>query len=120
MSHDIHDDHGHAEHAAPTVEKSKTALRSSFFLIIILAGLFICAINFINAMSHDAGDGHSAGHGEAALHPRNMEPNGTTELDAASKHEATAPAAGAIHITDSAHANSMLDSGAHVESPTAH
>lgn len=38
--------------------KSKTAFRSSFWVVLILVGLFIAALNFMSSMSH--GGGHEA------------------------------------------------------------
>lgn len=72
MSHDTH--HGHS-----TENKAKISFGNGFWLVIILVGLFVAALNFIQVES--AGEGHG-GHGEA-IH----------EAHGGAHHEA-APAAG--------------------------
>ena len=48
-------DHGtHHDSDNPVEPGSKTAFRSSFWVVIILVGLFIAALNFINVMGHDS------------------------------------------------------------------
>lgn len=42
--------------------KSKTAFRSSFWFVLILVGLFIAALNFIEVMGHEGGEHKTAGH----------------------------------------------------------
>jgi len=49
MSHESHQN----------TEKRSRALTDSFWFVLILAGLFIAAVNFIHVMSHDEG-GHEA------------------------------------------------------------
>jgi uncharacterized iron-regulated membrane protein len=56
MSHDTH--HGHTAE-----NKAKISFGNGFWLVIILVGLFIAALNFIQVES--AGEGHEGGHGEA-------------------------------------------------------
>lgn len=60
MAHETHEHHS-------TENKPKTALNSSFWFVVILAGLFIAAVNFINVMSHDEG-GHGADHESGETH----------------------------------------------------
>ena len=50
-------DHGAHHHEGETASeiKSKTAFISSFWFVIILVGLFIAALNFINVMGSDQG-----------------------------------------------------------------
>ena len=61
---------GHNTHAHDTHHnkdnKPGSSFTSAFWLIIILAGLFIAAVNFVNVMGHDEG-GHDGGH-EATEH----------------------------------------------------
>jgi hypothetical protein len=57
MSHESHQS---------TENKPKTALSASFWFVLILAGLFIAAVNFVNVMSHDDG-----GHGTEHVAPGN-------------------------------------------------
>ena len=42
--------------------KPTTSYRAAFWFVVILAGLFIGAVNFVNVMSHDEGGGHGATH----------------------------------------------------------
>ena len=51
MSHDTHQHHGHTQEGKP-----KTAFSASFWLVIIIAGLFIAALNFIQAESSHEGN----------------------------------------------------------------
>ena len=57
-------DHGtHHHHDSHSDEiKSKTAFKSSFWFVIILVGLFIAALNFINVMGSEEGHHGAAGH----------------------------------------------------------
>ncbi|RYE21515.1 MAG: hypothetical protein EOP51_15445, partial [Sphingobacteriales bacterium] len=57
MSHEAHHDTHHPEN------KPEVSFRSSVWLVIILAGLFVAAVNFVSVMGHDE-EGHG-GHGEA-------------------------------------------------------
>ncbi len=63
MSHESH--HGTAHH--PAENKSRIALNSAFWFVLILAGLFIAAVNFVAVMSHDDG-GHGDAHAPASHH----------------------------------------------------
>lgn len=51
--------HDHEHHNPAGEIKSKTALRSSFWFMIILVGLFVAAINFVTVMGseHEEGEG---------------------------------------------------------------
>jgi len=53
MSHDTHQ-------SASTEKNSITALRNSFWLVVILVGLFIAAINFVKAESGGGSEGKAA------------------------------------------------------------
>lgn len=49
----------HETNKGPEVEKkSVVSFRSSFWFVIIIVGLFIAALNFINIMSNDNGEGN--------------------------------------------------------------
>ena len=93
MAHEAtHHAHGdHHDHGTPGEIKSKTALNSSFWLIIIIAGLFIAAVNFIQVM----GSGHEA----AAEH------GGDTHNASGSDHNGTG---GGSHKTMEATSNQTL------------
>lgn len=76
MSHDTHTT-GHS-----TANSSKSSFGASFWLVVILAVLFISAVNFVTVMSHDEG-GHGEGHHTEATHDGH---------DAGHGHETNAPA----------------------------
>lgn len=66
MAHEAH-------HGAPSEQsKSVVSFKSSFWLVIILVGLFIAALNFIKVMGegHEGKEGH---HTEAAAHGEGQE-----------------------------------------------
>lgn len=75
MSHDNHGHHHETHNDKPTVE-----FKSAFYFVIILAGLFLASIGFVQSMSHDEGGhgAHGAQHSEAASHETH---------DAAATHE---------------------------------
>ena len=111
MSHDTHAEHGHDHHEDNKLDKSKTALSSSFWLVVVIAGLFICSLNFMSAMSHSDSEGHAAAghdthaapHGEAGAAHGSAEPHGVTEPEAATHGAATShDSAGGAH-SDTAH-----------------
>lgn len=63
MSHESnHDTTHHSDENKP-----KIALPSAFWFVLILAGLFIAAVNFVSVMGHDDG-GHGDAHAPAAHH----------------------------------------------------
>jgi hypothetical protein len=55
-----HSSHHHGDSHSTGEIKSKTAFVSSFWFVLILVGLFIAALNFIEVMGHS--EGHSQGH----------------------------------------------------------
>lgn len=59
MAHDTH-------HTATNT--SKVPSISSFWLILILAGVFVAAVNFVNVMSHDDGGHGEESHAPSATH----------------------------------------------------
>ncbi len=50
-----HSTHHHDSDTSDGELKSKTAFRSSFWFVLILVGLFIAALNFIEVMGHESG-----------------------------------------------------------------
>jgi len=83
MSHESH-------HGQPAENKSIVSFKNSFWLVIILVGLFIAAINFVQVESAGSGEGH---HGAEASHNGHEAATGheNKHEDAAPAHEA-APA----------------------------
>jgi hypothetical protein len=75
MSHD-------AQHGHSTENKAVISFGNSFWLVIILVGLFIASVNFIQVES--AGEGHEGGHGETT-----HETHHTGGHGAPTGHEAT-------------------------------
>jgi hypothetical protein len=83
-----HDTHQHTEAKGP-----KTPLGSAFWFVLVLVLLFIAAVNFVNVMSHDEGEGHGAAQHEAV--------EGGHGHEAAAAHEEHATeAAPAEHAAD--------------------
>jgi len=66
MAHETHHETSHS-----TEKKSKTSMSASFWFVLILAGLFIAAVNFVNVTGNEHEEGekteqmHEA-HSEAA------------------------------------------------------
>jgi hypothetical protein len=84
MSHDNHGHHHDTHNDKPNVE-----FKSAFYFVIILAGLFLASISFVQSMSHDeAGHdgGHGAQHSEAASH-NSAATHETTTHEAAKNEE---------------------------------
>jgi hypothetical protein len=114
-THHLHHDGDH--HAEP---KSKTSFRASFWLVLILVGLFIAALNFISVMGHEEG-GHEATtehqHGGAPATHEAAGHAGTPEHG--SSHEDQGAGAAPVHTTGSAdhsaegHRGTTSDSAAH-------
>jgi hypothetical protein len=104
MAHETHHD-AHAHHA-PADARPTSSYRAAFWFVIILAGLFIAAINFVGVMSHDDG-GHGGGHGTEAG-AQHGQPAGHHEPEAKSGHDDIGPshatgAQGEGASTDTAH-----------------
>lgn len=104
-----HDEHHHHPHNDS--QKSKSSFTASFWLVIILVGLFIAALNFIEVMSHDD-EGHGAQATHEAIHAPEAaghEGHGGTEATHAEgdHQEATGAAHGApadtTHHEEAAH-----------------
>jgi len=91
MSHDTHNGHS-------TEKKTVLSFRNSFWLIIILVGLFIAALNFVQAES--AGEaGHEGAKTEESheMHKGGHEAEKAGEKAEAPKHEAAPEAADTAH-----------------------
>jgi hypothetical protein len=95
MSHD-HNNHGHHHHDAEAT-KPVIAFRAAFYFVLILAGLFICSIAFIQSMSGGHEGGHGAHQATEAGHGGGHEAAHGTEA-AEEHHEA-----GAAHEGTEAH-----------------
>ena len=69
MSHDT-------QHGKPTEVKSIISFKNSFWLVIIIVGLFIAALNFVQVESKGGEEGHGEAtkmhetHAEAAHEPK--------------------------------------------------
>lgn len=104
MAHETHHETSHS-----TEIKSKTAMSASFWFVLILAGLFIAAVNFVNVESNTKEEGEGvkteAIHGETGETPAAAAP--ATEEHAAAPAEGAATTDSAAHQTaDTAHAAS--------------
>lgn len=78
MSHDTH-------HAHSTENKAIISFKNSFWLVIILVGLFVAALNFIQVESKGSEEGHGA-HGAATHEAHGGAGHGAEAKDG--KHEA--------------------------------
>ena len=70
--------HDTTHHGTSDQERSKSSFSASFWIVIILVGLFIAALNFINVMGHD----EEGGHGGPATHEAATTPAHEGEADA--------------------------------------
>jgi hypothetical protein len=96
MSHEAH----HDTHHTPADTKPNTSYYAAFWFVVIIAGLFVAAVNFVNVMSNDDEGGHGAG-GHATEH--------TTEHGGAATHEATPAHATEAQGTEHAEAAPTAD-----------
>lgn len=84
MAHDTHHD---THHHDTTDTRPTTSFRASFWFVLILAGLFIAAVNFVGVMSHDTEEGGHEGthteatHGGHGGHEGTMEATSTGTLE---------------------------------------
>jgi len=96
MAHETHHESSHG-----TEIKSKTAMSASFWFVLILAGLFIAAVNFVNVESNATEEGHGTKteevHGEKAA--EHATEHATEEHAAPAEHAAAAEGA----TTEAAH-----------------
>lgn len=91
MSHTEH--HHDAEPAKSTFAISS---RSALLLFIVIAGLFIAAVNFVEVMSHDAAHGGHDAHATTEQHDANGHGDAHA-TDAHDAHEAATEGAEAAH-----------------------
>ena len=88
MSHDTqHHTNGKTE------KSSKISMSASFWFVLILAGLFIAAVNFVNVESHSTAEAGTEQHQEGTAaegHETAAEPAATPAADTA--HQAPAAA----------------------------
>jgi len=89
MSHDTH-------HAHSTENKAIISFKNSFWLVIILVGLFVAALNFIQVEGKGSEEGHGA-HGAATHEAHGGAGHGAEAKDG--KHEAAGHEA-ATHAED--------------------
>mgnify|MGYP000011431633 CR=1 FL=1 len=61
----------HDTHSTKADNRPGSSFTSSIWFMLILAGLFICAVNFVEVMSHDDG-----GHGEGGHATEHAAPHG--------------------------------------------
>ena len=101
MSHETH--HSHTSDKSP-----KTSYTSAFWFVVILVGLFIGAVNFVNVMGHD--EGHEAGGHEATEHTTGPVGGETMGTEA---HGAPMAADTAQHVTPA-----VADTAVHTEAHT--
>lgn len=90
MSHDTHSQ-------LSETKTTSTSFRSAFWFVILLAGLFIAAVNFVNVMGHseEHGEGHEA---TATEQTHEMKQEHEAAKPAAEEHgETPAPAAPETH-----------------------
>lgn len=66
MAHETHHATSHS-----TEKSSKSSMSASFWFVLILVGLFIAAVNFVNVMSneHEEGEGATTEHMHEAVAP---------------------------------------------------
>jgi len=95
----------HHETSNGTEKKSKTSMSASFWFVLILAGLFIAAVNFVNVVSHEPEEGEGAK--TEHMHEANSEAAHTEAGEAAATHSATE--------THSEAAQTTADTAAHAE-----
>jgi hypothetical protein len=86
MSHDTHNAHSKEN-------KTIISFKNSFWLVIILVGLFIAAINFVQVESAHEGEGHGGGHGTTHGAAEHGEHEAGSAKHEEAAHEAAAPAA---------------------------
>ncbi len=100
MAHDTHahDDHGTTHHAVHNANlSSKVGLGSSFWVAIILVGLFVAAVNFIGAMSGGGHDEKGSGLAPTMEATSNGTEEGETGLGKPMETTDTTQHYGAVH-----------------------
>lgn len=107
-AHETH--HGDNHH--PTEETPATPFRSSFWFVVILAGLFIAAVNFVDVMGHDDGEGHGTGHATEAAAGHGAHP---VEATSGETMHGEAGAAALAHDTVQKHSDTAVTDSVHAE-----
>lgn len=100
-THMSHETHGHQ----PTEKKSVISMRSSFWFVLILVGLFIAALNFISVMSSSHEKGHGTSHSTTEEHA--VPATGETD------HSSSATPAGDTHHEGGEHSEETHEEGHH-------
>jgi hypothetical protein len=104
MAHDIHHD---TDQPASEIRKSTISYRSAFWFTIILAGLFIAAVNFVNIMGksgEEEGHNNNVEHATEATSSETLE--GETGTGKPVEHSTETMGVGTTPTTDSAKAQS--------------
>jgi len=97
-----------ATHHHPAEEpRSKTSFTASFWLVVILVGLFIASLNFINAMHHEDHSNVTIIKDPISHKPAMEEAQATAPVSEAHEghesHEATVPATDTLPAAEAAH-----------------
>lgn len=97
MSHDAH----HTESKI----KPQAAGKPSFWFVVIIVGLFIAAINFVNVMGHDSDEGHGAAtHGTEHHATEKHTTQGATHIEGTPQEKiAEDPAMKQSEVSDTPH-----------------
>lgn len=97
----------HDTHGQSTENKTIISFKNAFWLVVIIVGLFVAALNFIQVESAGEGEGHHGGGHEthemhAAPHHEEAKAEGKHEEAAHGEaaHEAAAPAEEAAHKSE--------------------
>ena len=101
-----HESHGHEHAAHDTTPKSKSSFSAAFWFVLLLVGLFIASLNFIDVMSHSGGheesDAANIESVESAMESTKAEAPASADAAHESPHEA-GPVNGDTVRTGAAH-----------------
>ena len=100
MAHEAH----HDTHHAPAEDRPTSSFRSAYWFVIILAGLFVAAVNFVSVMSHDDAEGHGGGHEATTAPARHEEKVSHDEKDLVQPATTSTPSSAEHAPADTAHA----------------
>lgn len=92
MSHEANHDHAHQDD-----NKAAVSFSASFWVVIILVGVFICAINFVKVESGSAEEGTKTEMAKPATEAGDMKPNAAEAKEPAKSTEAGQTADSAKH-----------------------
>lgn len=76
----------HESHHHQPVDKPSTSFPSAIWLVLVIVGLFLAAVNFVSAMSSD----HESGSGHEAKHEMHQNGSEATHESGSAQHEAPA------------------------------